>query len=329
MTGGAGYIGAHVVRALHEQGERAVVIDDLSTGEASRLAGNAEFVEGSILDAGLVRRCLRDYDVNGVIHIAAKKQVGESVADPVKYYRENVAGTLVLLEEAVAAGIDSFVFSSSAATYGMPDVEIVDEEFPCRPISPYGRSKLVGEWMSRDVSAATGLRVIALRYFNVAGAASPGLGDPGVFNLIPLAFQALTAGRPPQVFGNDWPTRDGTCVRDYIHVADIADAHVAALRDVVSGRDTTPFRVYNIGRGRGSTVLEVLHTVAEVTGMHTEPVVVGRRAGDPARVVAKVDRINADLGWSARHDLRDMVSSAWDGWQARHAAIAAQAPTRP
>ena len=317
VTGGAGYIGAHVVRALHEQGERAVVLDDLSTGESGRVPSESVFVEGTILDGDLVRRTLRAHDVRGVIHIAAKKQVGESVADPLKYYRENVAGTLVLLEAAVAESVGSFVFSSSAATYGMPDVDVVDEESPAEPLSPYGTSKLVGEWMCRDTAFATGLRAISLRYFNVAGAATPELADPGVFNLIPLAFQALTEGVAPKVFGGDWPTPDGTCIRDYVHVSDIADAHVAALRDLADGRSEQPHRVYNIGRGEGSSVLEVLKTVAEVTGIDIAPVVTERRPGDPARVVAKVDRIRADLGFTARYDLRDMVASAWAGWQHR------------
>jgi UDP-glucose 4-epimerase len=234
------------------------------------------------------------------------------------YYRENVAGTLALLDALVAEGVGSFVFSSSAATYGMPDVDIVDEETPTRPMSPYGVSKLMGEWMARDVAAATtGLRVMALRYFNVAGAASPELGDPGVFNLIPMVFRELTAGRPPQVFGGDYPTADGTCIRDYVHVADIADAHVAALRDLAAGNagDTASFRVYNVGRGEGSSVLEVLKVIGEVTGQDVSPLVVDRRPGDPARIVGSADRINRDLGWTARHDLRDMVDSAWAAWQ--------------
>jgi UDP-glucose 4-epimerase len=317
VTGGAGYIGAHVVEALHARGERAVVLDDFSTGEAGR-TGEATLVRGSILDGELVRRLLCDEQVRGIIHIAAKKQVGESVADPLKYYRENVVGTIGLLEAAVDTGVESFVFSSSAATYGMPDLDIVTEDAPTAPLSPYGTSKLVGEWAARDVAAATGLRVVALRYFNVAGAARPELGDPGVFNLIPMAFERLEAGEAPRIFGDDYPTPDGTCVRDYIHVADIADAHVAALEDLVAKRSGESFRVFNIGRGQGSSVREVLATVADVTGIGVEPVVVERRAGDPARIVASADRIRAELGWTARHDLHDMVASAWAGWRLRH-----------
>jgi len=317
VTGGSGYIGAHVVDALHKRGEHTVVLDDFSTGERGR-TGDAVVVEGSILDDELVRRTINEHSVRGIIHIAAKKQVGESVADPAKYYRENVVGTIGLLHAAVDTGLESFVFSSSAATYGMPDLDIVTEDAPTAPMSPYGTSKLIGEWAARDIAAATKLRVIALRYFNVAGAARPELGDPGVFNLIPMAFERIVAGEPPRIFGGDYPTPDGTCIRDYISVMDIADAHVAALGNLVDGADTSPYRVYNIGRGEGSSVREVLNTVAEVTGSDLEPVVVDRRPGDPARVVASADRIRSDLGWQASYDLRDMVASAWAAWQHRH-----------
>jgi UDP-glucose 4-epimerase len=316
VTGGAGYIGAHVVAALRAAGEPVVVVDDLSTGEPGRI-GDAVFVEGSILDDALVRRVLREHEVRGIVHIAAKKQVGESMTDPVKYYRENVAGTVGLLAAAVDAGVESFVFSSSAATYGMPDVEMVSEDTPLDPISVYGRTKLIGEWAVRDVAAASSLRAVSLRYFNVAGASTPALGDPGVFNLIPMVFEALSAGRSPCIFGDDYPTPDGTCVRDYVHVADIADAHVAALRWLSSGGGSS-YEVLNIGRGEGASVRDVLRTVADVTGVGFEPEVVARRAGDPARIVAAVDRIHARLGWTARYDLTDMVSSAWDAWVARH-----------
>jgi len=315
VTGGAGYIGAHVVAALLDAGEPVVVIDDLSTGERSRV-GTAEFVEGSILDSSLVRRTLRSHSVRGIVHIAAKKQVGESMTDPVKYYQENVAGTVSLLDAAVDAGVESFVFSSSAATYGMPDVDMVSEDFPCDPISVYGRSKLIGEWAVRDVAAATSLRAVSLRYFNVAGAASPALGDPGVFNLIPMVFSALSSGAAPQIFGDDYPTADGTCIRDYIHIADIADAHVAALRWVSS--EESSYQVLNIGRGSGSSVRDVLSAIASVTSVSFEPEVVAGRPGDPARIVAQVDRIRDTLGWTARYDLNDMVSSAWAGWVERH-----------
>jgi UDP-glucose 4-epimerase len=314
VTGGAGYIGAHVVRALQTEGEEVVVVDDLSTGEHGRVGG-ATFVQGSVLDEDLIRRAITDNDVAGIVHIAAKKQVGESVADPLLYYRENVGGLMSLLRAATDTAVQSFVFSSSSATYGLPDTVTVTEDAPTRPLSPYGESKLIGEWLARDVAAVTDLRVISLRYFNVAGASSPDLGDPGVFNLIPLVFRAVSSGESPQVFGADYPTPDGTCIRDYVHVADVADAHVAALRHLVGGGDSA---TYNIGRGEGSSVLDVMEMVAEVTGMPVEPLIVDRRPGDPARIVAAVDRIRGDLGWTAKFDLRDMVTSAWSAWTARH-----------
>jgi len=295
---------------------RVVALDDLSTGAADRVDPGAAFEEGSVLDRGLVRRVLREHEVTGVVHIAAKKQVGQSVVDPLLYYRENVEGLVALLEGCRAKGVDRFVFSSSAATYGLPDVDLVTEETPGVPLSPYGETKLVGEWLLRDCSTAYGLRSMSMRYFNVAGAAGPDLGDPGVFNLVPLVFQALSAGQRPKVFGNDYPTPDGTCIRDYVHVADIADAHLAAAKALDAGR---PGATYNIGRGEGSSVLDVLDMIEQVTGQDTAPEVVARRAGDPARIVARVDRIREELGFTARYDLHDMVESAWTAWQATHA----------
>ena len=315
VTGGAGYIGAHVVRALVQDGAEVVVLDDLSTGDGSRVDPAAAFVEGSVLDRGLVRRVLREHGVTGLVHIAAKKQVGESMADPLLYYRENVEGLIALLDSCRDKGVGEVVFSSSAATYGLPDVELVDEDTPGVPLSPYGESKLIGEWMLRHCERAYGMRAMNLRYFNVAGTASPQLGDVGVFNLIPMVFERLEAGERPRVFGGDYPTPDGTCVRDYVHVADIADAHLAAARALRSGADGA---TYNIGRGEGSSVLDVLRVVGEVTGLDIAPEVVERREGDPARVVASVDRIRTGLGFTAAHDLRSMVDSAWAGWQLQH-----------
>ncbi|HVS67503.1 MAG TPA: UDP-glucose 4-epimerase GalE [Mycobacteriales bacterium] len=310
VTGGAGYIGSHIVKALRDRSEPVVVIDDLSTGTADRV-GDATLVRGSVLDAELVAATIRDYDVGGIIHVAARKQVGESVERPLFYYGENVGGVLTLLDAAVAAGVQSFVFSSSCSTYGMPDVDQVTEDTPFAPMSPYGETKVVGEWMSRAVAAASDLRVISLRYFNVAGAQSPEMGDPAVLNLIPLALQALTGGEAPKIFGDDYPTPDGTCIRDYVHVADVADAHVAALTHLNNGGGSA---TYNVGRGEGSSVREVLALVADVTGLRTEPVVAPRRPGDPARIVASADRIRADLGWTSRYDLREIVESAWVAW---------------
>ncbi|MDQ0952080.1 UDP-glucose 4-epimerase [Streptomyces phaeochromogenes] len=316
ITGGAGYIGAHVVRAMTEAGERAVVYDDLSTGIAERVPDGVPLVVGSTLDGERVARALKDHAVTGVVHLAAKKQVGESVDLPLHYYRENVEGLRVLLQAVTAAAVPSFVFSSSAAVYGMPDVSLVTEETPCVPMSPYGETKLAGEWLVRATGRAHGLSTASLRYFNVAGAAAPELADTGVFNLIPMVFEKLTEGAPPRVFGDDYPTPDGTCVRDYIHVADLADAHVAAARRLAAapGTDLT----LNIGRGEGVSVREMIERINEVTGRTLDPTVTPRRPGDPPRVVASADRIAAELAWKAKYDVHDMITSAWEGWVRLH-----------
>ena len=314
LTGGAGYIGAHVIVALQRAGHEVVVLDDLSTGERDRVPAGVPLVEASVLDGDAVRRALRDHEVSGVVHLAAKKAVGESVAEPLLYYRENVEGFRVLLDAMLATGTDRMVFSSSCATYGSPDVDVITEETPQHPINPYGETKLVCEWMLRDVARATGLSWASLRYFNVAGAGAPELGDTGVHNLIPLVFRALDRGEAPRVFGGDYPTPDGTCIRDYIHVADLADAHVAAADRLEAGGAGA---AYNVGRGEGASVKEVVAVVAEVTGRDVTPDVVDRRPGDPPRLVADPTGAQRDLGWRASRDLRDMVASAWEAWQAR------------
>ncbi|MFI1566300.1 UDP-glucose 4-epimerase GalE [Streptomyces sp. NPDC020490] len=316
ITGGAGYIGAHVVRAMAEARGGAVVYDDLSTGDAARVPEGVPLVVGSTLDAERVARALADHAVTGVVHLAAKKQVGESVARPLHYYRENVEGLRVLLEAVTAAGVPSFVFSSSAAVYGMPDVELVTEDTPCAPLSPYGETKLAGEWLVRATGRATGLSTACLRYFNVAGAATPQLADTGIHNLIPMVFDKLTQNAPPHIFGDDYPTPDGTCVRDYIHVVDVAEAHVAAARALAAspGRDLT----LNIGRGEGVSVREMIDRISAVTGHDRPPTVTPRRPGDPARVVASAARAATELAWKAKHDVQDMITSAWAGWLRLH-----------
>ncbi|WP_149183137.1 UDP-glucose 4-epimerase GalE [Streptomyces sp. TRM49041] len=317
ITGGAGYIGSHVVRAMTGAGERVVVVDDLSTGHADRLPADVPLETGTVLDRDFLDRVLREHAVTGIVHIAAKKQVAESVAEPLHYYRENVEGLRVLLDAAVAAGVTRFLFSSSAAVYGMPDVDPVTEKTPCAPINPYGETKLAGEWMVGAVGRTHGMATAALRYFNVAGAATPQLADDGVYNLVPMVFERLTEGRAPLVFGDDYPTPDGTCVRDYIHIEDVASAHLAAARRLVA--DPEASLVLNIGRGEGVSVTEMIRVIQDVTG-HTDltPEITARRPGDPARVVASADLIHRELSWTARHDLREMITSAWQGWTLRH-----------
>ncbi|MCX4509093.1 UDP-glucose 4-epimerase GalE [Streptomyces sp. NBC_01619] len=317
ITGGAGFIGSHVVKAMTDGGERVVVLDDLSTGRTERLPAGVPLEVGTVLDRDTVDRVLREHAVTGIVHIAGKKQVAESVAKPLYYYRENVEGLRVLLDAAVAAGVSRFLFSSSAAVYGMPDVDLVTEETPCAPINPYGETKLAGEWLVSAVGKVHPMATASLRYFNVAGAATPELGDDGVFNLVPMVFERLTADESPRIFGDEYPTPDGTCIRDYIHVEDIASAHVAAARRLAADPDAR--LILNIGRGEGVSVADMVGIIQDVTG-HTDvkPEVTGRRPGDPARVVASADRIREELGWSAHHEVREMVESAWAGWQLRH-----------
>ncbi|ATL28170.1 UDP-glucose 4-epimerase GalE [Streptomyces formicae] len=317
ITGGAGYIGAHVVRAMTAAGETAVVYDDLSTGDAGRVPAGVPLVVGSVLDGDRLVRAFEEHAVTGVVHLAGKKRVGESVERPLHYYHENVEGLRALLDAMVTADVTRLVFSSSASVYGMPDVDLVTEETPCLPMNPYGETKLAGEWLVRAAGRAHGLTTASLRYFNVAGAASPDLADTGVFNLVPMVFEKLTDGTAPRIFGADYDTPDGTCVRDYIHVVDLAEAHVATARRLAEAPRGTDLTL-NIGRGEGVSVREMTDLINEVTGHTTPAEVTGRRPGDPARVVAAADRIAAELGWSAKHDVRDMIASAWAGWLREH-----------
>jgi UDP-glucose 4-epimerase len=309
VTGGAGYIGSHVVRALKDAGIPAVVIDDLSTGRASFVPAGVPLIEGSILDQELVEKVLAGHAVRGVIHVAGFKYAGVSVERPLHTYEQNVEGTRVLLAAMQAQDVEKIVFSSSAAVYGTPDVDLVTEQTPKAPESPYGESKLVGEWLLRDQAVATGLRHTSLRYFNVVGSGPDGVYDVSPHNLIPRAFEALLAGRTPSINGDDYPTPDGTNVRDYLHVADLALAHVAAARRLDAGDSVEP--AYNLGSGDGSSVRQVMDAVARATGIAVTPQIAPRRAGDPARIVASGDLAARDLGWAMRHTLDEMVASAW------------------
>ena len=313
VTGGAGYIGAHVVRALRASGRNVVVFDDFSAGLRSRVEPKVPIVKASVQDPHAVGIALRDYSCTGVIHLAAIKAAGESVEIPLQYYRANIDGAISVLEAMKAEGVSNFVYSSSAAVYGTPATNPVSEDAVLHPESPYGETKVVGEWASAASGTAWGLKWAAMRYFNVAGAGADELGDSSVNNLIPMVFQALEAGQRPRIFGDDYPTPDGTCIRDYIHVSDLADAHVAAAAALEEGAVIGPM---NVGRGEGSSVREVMDMVSEVLGRDISPEVVGRRAGDPAATWASTGRIEHELGWFAGHDLRDMVASAWSAWQA-------------
>ncbi|OKK19519.1 UDP-glucose 4-epimerase [Streptomyces sp. CB00455] len=318
ITGGAGYIGAHVVRAMLLAGEKVVVLDDLSTGKEDRVPEGVPLVIGSVLDRLVLDKTIAEHKITGVVHLAGKKQVGESVEKPLYYYQENVQGLTVLLQAVADAGVRNFLFSSSASVYGMPDVDLVTEDTPCAPLSPYGETKLAGEWLVRAAGRAHGISTACLRYFNVAGAATPELADTGVFNLVPMVFERFDAGQGAKIFGDDYPTPDGTCIRDYIHVEDLAEAHVAAahkLAEWAASGDHKDLTV-NIGRGEGVSVLEMVELLNGGTGHDHPPVITPRRPGDPAKVVASADRIASELGWKARRDVREMVVSAWAGWEA-------------
>jgi UDP-glucose 4-epimerase len=315
VTGGAGYIGAHVARCLREDGLDVVVLDDLSSGHRQFVADGTAFVEGSITDPDVVRRTIADHRVTGVVHLAGYKYAGESVRRPLHTYRQNLTGTQVLLEEMTEGGVESLVFSSSASVYGTPSSEVVTEDTPTAPESPYGETKLASEWLIRDVGRVAPLGHTSLRYFNVVGSGWSDVYDTSPHNLFPRVIEALENGEAPRVWGVDYPTRDGSCVRDYVHVHDVALAHVAAARALEGGTPLDP--AYNLGSGDGTTVLEILAAFQRVTGIDFEPVVADRRAGDPARIVAAGGLAARDLDWKMRHDVDAMVSSAWDARRGR------------
>ena len=315
VTGGAGYIGAHVVETLIGQGVTPVVIDNFSAGLRSRIPESVAVIEADISDRVAVEKVLRDFDVTGVIHLAAKKAAGESVEIPLYYYRENVGGLISLLESMQAVGIKNFVYSSSAAVYGTPIANPITESEPLNPESPYGETKVIGEWLARDLAMSAGMNWVALRYFNVAGAGNDALGDNSVNNLIPMVFRALEQAERPKIFGDNYPTPDGTCIRDYIHVVDLASAHGAAVAVCESGNANLAI---NVGRGLGVSVAEVMNVISEVIGKDLNVEIVGRRAGDPPASFADVSLSAATLNWQAERDLVDMVESAWSAWQSRH-----------
>jgi len=318
VTGGAGYIGGHMNLGLLDAGEKVVVLDNLSTGFAWAAPEPVKLVVGDFGDAELVSSLIREHEIDAIAHFAAKIVVPESLVDPLGYYLNNTAKALNLIRCAVEGGVRHFIFSSTAAVYGDAGAEPVSEDAPLKPVSPYGRSKLMVEWILEDVGRAHGLRYVALRYFNVAGADPQGrLGQstPKATHLIKRGAQTALGYYPSMdIYGEDYPTRDGTCVRDYIQVTDLIDAHLAALAHLRAGGDSL---VCNCGYGHGATVKEVVDVVKRVSGVDFKVNHVGRRAGDPASIVAAAERVRRELGWSPkRDDLEEIVREAID-WERR------------
>ena len=320
VTGGAGYIGSHMVLALVDAGDEVVVLDDLSTGFEWAVHPAARFVHGDASDGALVRALVAEHRIDTIAHFAGRLLVDESVADPLGYYLANAVKSRALMEAAVAAGVPHFIFSSSAAVYGMGGREPVGEDGLLAPVSPYGRSKLMTEWMLADAARAHPMTYAVLRYFNVAGAdplGRSGQSSARATHLIKVASEAVIGKRAGlEVYGTDYPTVDGTCVRDYIHVTDLAAAHLDALRHLRGGGES---RVLNCGYGRGYSVLEVIDTVKRVSGVDFPVRHTGRRPGDPAAVVAKADLIRSEIGWVPKlDDLATIIRQALD-WE-RHLA---------
>jgi UDP-glucose 4-epimerase len=318
VTGGAGYIGSHMALALRDAGEAVVVLDDLSTGVRDAVPPEVELVVGDVSDENLVSSLIQRLGITELAHFAARIVVPDSVADPLGYYLANTAKTRTLLATAIASGVKRVIFSSTAAVYGEPETSPVAEDAPTIPINPYGRSKLMSEWMLEDAAKAHELSYVALRYFNVAGAdpqGRSGQSTPNATHLIKVACQAALGMRERlDVFGTDYPTRDGSCVRDYIQVGDLADAHVLALGYLRGGGESV---VLNCGYGTGYSVLEVIEMVKRVSGVDFEARICGRRAGDPAALVASAGRIRETLGWTPRcDDLEQIVVQALD-WERR------------
>jgi UDP-glucose 4-epimerase len=317
VTGGAGYIGSHVVRQLGEQGESVVVLDNLSTGFRSAVL-HGKLVIGDTGDRELVGRVLREHGIETVMHFAAHTIVPESVSDPLKYYGNNTCSTRSLLQSCQDAGVKQFVFSSTAAVYGIPEGGVAAETTTTSPINPYGTSKLMSEWMLRDLAAASALRYVVLRYFNVAGCDPEGRIGQSTLKatlLTKVACEAAVGKRPHvSIFGTDYPTPDGTGVRDYIHVEDLASAHVKALGYLRQNGGSTTL---NCGYGHGYSVREMLSTVESVSGRQLTKIEEPRRAGDPPSLIAKADRVRSVLGWKPAFDNLDIIARSQLAWEQR------------
>ena len=313
VTGGAGYIGAHVAAELLKSGYSIRIYDDFSNGLHRRVDGKfRDIVDGDMLDRVKLLAALDGIDA--VIHLAAKKAVEESVKDPLKYYENNVGGSLNLLGAMAAKGVKQLVYSSSAAVYSPNDKEAVLEDDPTAPLSPYGASKLLSEQLISSVGSAEQISNISLRYFNVVGSNIAEFGDNSKDNLVPKVFLALKNGKRPQIYGSDYPTPDGTCIRDYIHVQDLALAHLAALKKVESGYIS---QVYNVGSGKGYSVKEMMDQISKSLGRDINPEVSQARAGDSPKLIASIDKIKEQLGWSPKASLKEMIDSAWQAEVAR------------
>ena len=317
VTGGAGYIGSHVAAAFRDGGIEVVALDDLSSGREDFVPAGVPLERGTLLDESFVGQVFAKHRPTGVVHLAGYKYAGMSVQRPLHTYEQNITATITLLQAMEDTGVTSMVFSSSAAVYGTPPVEFVTEDTVTRPESPYGETKLAGEWLINAQARATELRATSLRYFNVVGSADGGAPDTSPYNLFPLVFRALEAAAAPKIFGDDYATPDGTCVRDYVHVVDVAAAHVAAARALDAG--TLRERVYNLGSGTGLSVRQIMDEMAAATGLPFTPEVAPARPGDPARIVASGELAARDIGWAATHSLAQMIASAWAAHNARRA----------
>ncbi|MGX1191851.1 UDP-glucose 4-epimerase GalE [Metabacillus sp. SLBN-84] len=318
VIGGAGYIGSHVVKELLNTHE-VIVLDNLSTGHRWAIDERATFVKGDLGNVEDLKSLFSTYPIDAVMHFAASSLVGESVLNPMKYYLNNVSSTLTLLDTMLEFGIKKFIFSSTAATYGIPEVDMITEETVTNPINPYGQSKLMVEHILSDLAVAQDLKYVVLRYFNAAGAYKSGeIGeehDPET-HLIPIILQHLLGQRDNiSVFGSDYDTEDGTCIRDYIHVTDLANAHILALEALLN--DTKDTATYNLGNGLGYSVKEVIDMCEKVTNKKANVLMSERRAGDPAWLVASSDKIYNELGWKTEYSLEDIISTAWNWHQKR------------